>query len=349
MVWDKTQITDEHGNNVKASSPVIISASRSTDIPAFYANWFLHRLKTGYSAWINPFNGAKSYISYQRVRLIVFWSKNPHPLLPTLEYLDEKHLNYYIHFTLNDYENERWELGVPPLGVRVDTFKRLVDKVGFGKVIWRFDPLMLTATVSTEDLLRKIENVGNQLQGYTEKLVFSFAQIENYVRVKRNLKQNNINYRQFNEDDILFFTRELRMLNKKWNYTLSSCNENRDLTPYTVQHNKCIDDDLIIKYFSADNLLMDFLGIQFPNTGLFDAEKAVFKTKNNKDKGQRPYCCCIVSKDIGQYDTCPHGCVYCYANTSAKKAKCNYRQHNGNTFEETITKHIDKKTDKDCF
>lgn len=159
MAKDKIQITLENGELVDAQAPVIVSASRSTDIPAFYADWFLHRLKMGYSAWTNPFNGVRSYVSYANTRLIVFWSKNPKPLLNEggcLDYLAEKGINCYVQYTLNDYVTEKLERGVLlSVQERIDTFKQLVDRLGFGKVIWRFDPMMLTDTIGTEELLNK--------------------------------------------------------------------------------------------------------------------------------------------------------------------------------------------------
>ena len=118
MAKDKIQITLENGTIVDAQAPVIVSASRSTDIPAFYADWFLHRLKCGYSAWTNPFNGVRSFVSYANTRLIVFWSKNPKTLLKEggcLDYLADKGINCYIQYTLNDYDKEKLERGVPPL------------------------------------------------------------------------------------------------------------------------------------------------------------------------------------------------------------------------------------------
>lgn len=140
MVWETIDITTEAGETVRAQAPVIISASRATDIPAFYADWFFDRLEKGYSVWTNPFNGVKSYISYARTRLIVFWSKNPRPLLPHLGKLREKGIRCYLHYTLNDYEAEGLERGVPPLDERIETFLRFSELLGKELVIWRFDP-----------------------------------------------------------------------------------------------------------------------------------------------------------------------------------------------------------------
>ncbi|MBO5890395.1 MAG: DUF1848 family protein [Alistipes sp.] len=206
MAKDKIQIALENGTIVDAQAPVIVSASHSTDIPAFYADWFLHRLKCGYSAWTNPFNGVRSFVSYANTRLIVFWSKNPKTLLKDggcLDYLADKGINCYIQYTLNDYDKEKLERGVPPLQERIDTLKRLVDRLGFGKVIWRFDPMILTDTICTDDLLAKVENIGKQLKGYTEKLVFSYADIRTYRKVQSNLEKNGISYREFEAEDML--------------------------------------------------------------------------------------------------------------------------------------------------
>lgn len=340
MVKDRIELLNDSGEIVSAQAPVIVSASRSTDIPAFYSDWFLHRLKKGYSAWTNPFNGVKSYVSYNNVRLIVFWSKNPEHLLDRsgiLDYLAERNINTYIQFTLNDYVSEGLERGVPSLEKRIDTFKRLVDRLGFGKVIWRFDPLLLTDTVDVNALLAKCYNIGEQLNGYTEKLVFSFADIAEYRKVKSNLLAGGIVYREFAETDMLAFSRGLQRLNNEWGLTLATCGERIDLDRFGIVHNKCVDDDLMIKYFSDDEILMRHLGVEI-ESDLFTGERIVTKTKkNNKDKGQRLYCGCIASKDIGQYNTCIHMCEYCYANSSKELAQRNYLAHRNNPLSETIT------------
>ena len=331
--WQKIKITRENGEIVEAQAPIIISASRSTDIPAFYADWFFHRLKVGYSAWTNPFNGVKSYVSYQNARFFVFWSKNPKPLLKHLDEL--KKINCYIQFTLNDYVAEGLEQKVPSVEDRIQTFKHLVEELGKGRVIWRFDPLILTDKIFIDDLLRKIENIGDQLKSYTEKLVFSFADIALYRKVKSNLEKNNINYQEWTESQMVEFAQRLSELNKKWNFQLTTCGEKIDIDKYGILHNKCIDDDLMIRIAKNDKVLMDYLGVEIDNT--FEGIK-IIKKKDNHDNGQRDFCGCIVSKDIGEYNTCPHLCEYCYANTSKEIAVSNYNQvkQNGLT-SETIT------------
>lgn len=349
--WQSIQIRRENGEAVKAQAPIIVSASRSTDIPAFYANWFFHRLKVGYSAWTNPFKGVKSYVSYQDTRFIVFWSKNPRPLLQHLDYLKERNIGCYIQYTLNDYEKEGLERGVPKLSERVDTFKLLVDKLGKGRVIWRFDPLLLTDDISIDALLTKIERIGDQLQGYTEKLVFSYADILSYRKVKANLEKNHIPYQEWTESQMLEFAERLAELNKKWGYTLATCGEKADLQQFGIEHNHCVDDALIIRFAYEDKKLMDFLKVKtfpMPVPNLFGEseplpEDAILLPNNtyathgdNRDKGQRQFCGCIVSKDIGEYNTCPHLCEYCYANSSKEIAVRNWKEHKKNQFGETI-------------
>ena len=331
----KTTILTQYSESVEATAPVIISVSRSTDIPAFYADWFFHRLKVGYSVWTNPFNGVKSYVSYEKTRFIVFWSKNPEPLIKHLDYLKDKGINCYIQFTLNDYENEGLEKGVPKLEKRIETFKKLVEILGKGRVIWRFDPLILTDTITPETLLQKIENIGNQLQGYTEKLVFSFADIAAYKKVKSNLEKNQIHYAEWTENQMNEFAKNLSELNRKWNFLLATCGEKINLAQYGIAHNKCVDDELMIRFAKNDSILMDYLGVEVTNS-LFEGEQIVRK-KDNKDKGQRAFCGCVVSKDIGEYNTCPHLCEYCYANASKELAVKNYKVHLQNPEGETIT------------
>ena len=350
--WQKTQIKRENGETVEAQAPIIVSASRSTDIPAFYADWFFHRLKIGYSAWTNPFNGVKSYVSYEKTRFIVFWSKNPRLLLPHLDYLKEWNIGCYIQYTLNDYEKDGLERGVPKLSERIDTFKQLVDRLGKGRVIWRFDPLILTDDISIDALLSKIEHIGNQLQGYTEKLVFSYADILSYRKVKANLEKSNILYHEWTELQMLEFAERLAKLNRKWGYALATCGEKVDLQQFGIEHNHCVDDTLIIRFAYEDKALMDFLKVKIfpmPSSDLFGNTEplpsdAIILPNNtyathgdNRDKGQRQFCGCIVSKDIGEYNSCPHRCEYCYANTSKEIAIRNYKSHQDNSHGETIT------------
>ena len=349
--WDKEKLPRENGEIVEMQTPIIVSASRSTDIPAFYADWFFHRLDVaGYSAWTNPFNGVRSYVSYKNTRFIVFWSKNPEPLIKYLPILERKSIGCYIQYSLNDYETEGLEKNVPPLSQRIETFKNLVKCLGPGHVIWRFDPLVLTDNINMDILLSKIKNIGDQLLGYTEKLVFSFVDIETYTKVRSNLNKSNIQYINWTEELMREFADKLVRLNEKWHYELATCGEKIELEK--VNHNHCIDDDLIIRFAYEDRVLMEHLNVKIlpiPEANLFGEKKAIPNQAiilpngkyaihgNNRDKGQRLFCGCIKSKDIGEYNTCIHGCEYCYANTSKKTALNNFSSHNTKPLSETIT------------
>jgi DNA repair photolyase len=258
--------------------------------------------------------------------LVVFWSKNPKPILNHLDFIKEKIPNYYFQFTLNDYDEEKLEPNVPSVSSRIETFIQLSGKIGREKVIWRFDPLILTDKIGVDDLLRKVENIGNQLKGYTEKMVFSFADIKLYKKVQNNLRKNSINYQEFNESRMNEFAMGLQQLNKSWNFEIGTCAEKISLEKYGIIHNKCVDDDLIIKLFLHDKILMDFLGVKIIPPDFFNPGFIEYK-KNNKDKGQRDFCGCIFSKDIGEYNTCPHLCEYCYANASKEMALENWKKH----------------------
>ena len=347
MSATKNMIQLESGEIKEAFAPIIVSASRSTDIPAFYSDWFFHRLKVGYSAWTNPFNGVKGYVSYANTRFIVFWSKNPAPLVRHLPELKAKGINCYIQFTLNDYVNEGLEAAVPSVDSRIETFKSLVNELGVGRVIWRFDPLILTDRIGVNELIQKIEYIGNRLNGYTEKLVFSFVDISLYKKVESNLKKAGIAYREWTTDLMNEFASKLSELNKKWGFELATCGEKIDIDQYGIKHNKCVDDDLMIRFAHNDDVLMNHLGVSIHEAGLFDdvpegaidlgGGKYALKKKSAKDKGQRAFCGCIASKDIGEYNTCAHQCEYCYANASKEIANANLLRHRSNPTAETIT------------
>lgn len=362
----------DNGEKAEAICPIIVSASRSTDIPAFYISWFMQRLKAGYSLWHNPFGG-KSYVCYDNTKFIVFWSKNPKPLLmplpklqglTPLEYLKEKGIACYIQFTLNDYCDEGYEQGInDSLEGRIETFKLLVEKLGKGSVIWRFDPLILTDKINVDVLIDKVKNIGDKLKGYTEKLVFSFIDIMNYAKVKRNLKRNKIKWIDWTYSQMNDFCQKLVLMNQEleWNYKLSTCGESADLPG--IEHNHCVDDRLLVRFGYQSPELLEYLHAQIINTdkyttsiqlsllsnphnkprvsvpdGAFpigDGKYAIIKA-DNRHKGMREACGCMNSKDIGQYNTCPHQCVYCYANANEEIARENWRKHQDNKNSDTI-------------
>ena len=326
----KIAIRTDDGTTVEAQSPVIISASRSTDIPAFYTNWFINRLKKGYVLWYNPFTQQPMYVSFKNTKVVVFWTKNPKPLIPYLQELNDRGIHYYFQFTLNDYEMECFEPKVPPLTERIETFKTLSEKIGKEKVIWRFDPLIVTPTLTPRNLLKKIWNIGNQLKGYTDKLVFSFVDINVYRKVQSNMikaipifTKDNVVKAEFSQVQITELVEGLVKIRAKWksegwSINLATCAEKLDLEQYDIVKNRCIDGELMKNIFREDAELLYYLSYgKLPDKKLlFIDEVYSGKLINLKDRGQRTDCGCIISKDIGMYNTCPHNCIYCYANTS---------------------------------
>ncbi len=326
--------------NATVSYPIIISASRSTDIPAFYAKWFFNRLEAGYCVWYNPFNQKPMYISFKNCKFVVFWTKNPAPIIPYLHKLDKRGIKYYFQFTLNDYETEKIEPCVPKLEKRIETFKELSQKIGKERVIWRFDPLILTPNLTTRDLLKRIWNIGNKIFGCTEKLVFSFVDVAAYKKVQSNFIKETPNY--FSRENVLNAEMTAAQQNeivdglrkcqaawreKGWDITLATCAEQSDFQG--VEHNHCIDGELIERICKDDPQMVYYL-----HTGKL-VEPDIFgqmpplpkKEKKMKDPGQRKICGCMISKDIGMYNTCRHFCVYCYANTSRETVLRNKDKH----------------------
>jgi DNA repair photolyase len=319
--WNKDKIFLTDGTPVEAICPVIISASRATDIPAFFAEWFFDRLKAGYLVWVNPFNAKQiQYVSFRQARVIVFWSKNPRPLIPYLSDLDDRGINYYFQFTLNDYEQEGLEPNVPPISQRIETFKNLSKRLGKRRVIWRYDPLILTDKLTITSLVDRINEIARMLRGYTEKLVISFADIKKYKKVHNNLMREHVRYHDFNPSLMFDLAERLKKCNRNWGFTIATCSEDIDLDDYGIEHNRCIDDQLLLELFKEDSILKSFLQYQ---PGLFDD----VQQGHLKDRGQRKECGCIVSKDIGMYNTCNHLCTYCYANTSRKVVEDNLRNY----------------------
>ena len=333
------------GKTVIGHAPVIVSASRSTDIPAFYADWFMNRLRSGYCVWYNPFNQKPMYISFAKTKVVVFWTKNPEPMLKYLPELDRLGLHYYFQVTLNDYVDEGFEPNVGPVSHRVEVFKRLSDAIGKEKVIWRFDPLIVTPHLSARQLLSKVYHVGNQLKGYTNKLVFSFIDVKAYRKVQNNLIKETPYYTRETVESaepsgsyLIELVEGLAKLrdhwkDEGWDLTLATCGESIDLEKYGIEHNRCIDGDLMERLFTDDKELVYYLHTgNLPEPDLFGGIPDIpEERKNLKDKGQRKVCGCMISKDIGMYNTCQHFCVYCYANTSKETVLLNKERHNNNS------------------
>jgi len=328
--WEKVRIRRENGAvlapgdpgypaGLEAIAPIIISASRSTDIPAFYGDWFMDRLRNGYAAWINPFSGKIQYVSFSRARVFVFWSKNPRPFLPELEDLEAGTGHTLVLYTLNDYEDEGLEPGVPPLDERIRTFAELSSRIGTGRLTWRFDPILLSDTLTASRLLEKIQGVGDRVSRLTRQMVISFIDIGRYPRVRRNLAAAGYpGVREPTAGEIQAISRGIAELNEDWGLAIHACGEDTDLSASGIGQGACISYETLVREFSGDRPLMGFLRPE---------EDHRVRERELKDRGQRRWCNCVASKDIGHYSTCMHGCRYCYANATPALVKRNYRQY----------------------
>lgn len=340
MVFDKTALITDRGERVEATAPVIISASRSTDIPAYYAKWFFNRLEKGYCVWYNPFNAnQKMYISFKNCKAIVFWTKNPAPIIPYLSELDKRGIHYYFQVTLNDYEEEGFEPNVPSIESRIATFQELSRLIGKERIIWRFDPLIVTQQLTTSILLDRIRCLYEQLYNYTDKLVFSFVDVKAYRKVQANMvkettffTKENVEQAEMTYEQRMEIVRGLSTIRDMYpdkKLQLATCAEDIDLGEYGIEHNRCIDGELMKRIFSDDDELVYYLHTgKLPERDMFgEIPPLPQKVKDMKDKGQRKICGCMASKDIGMYNTCRHFCVYCYANTSKELVLKNASKH----------------------
>lgn len=267
---------------------MILSVSRRTDIPNYYSEWFYNRIKEGFLYVRNPMNPhqiSKIDLSPDVVDCIVFWTKNPEPMINRLDELAAYH--YYFQFTLTGYGKEI-ECNVPHKRERmIPVFQELSKRVGKQKVIWRYDPIIFTKTYTPEYHLKAFEQIAMALRGYTEKCVISFVDV--YAKNKKNMK--SINSYELDRSELLQFAKNIGEIAKYNGIEVGSCAENIDLEECGIEHNCCIDKALIERIIGC-------------------------KLKVGKDKNQRQECGCMESVEVGTYNTCKNGCNYCYANYS---------------------------------
>lgn len=295
---------------------MILSVSRRTDIPAFYAEWFMNRLREKYVLVRNPFNIhqiSKIPLSPNNVDAIVFWTKNSKPLHEYLDEIDRLGYKYYFQFTITPYGKEMEENTVDKK-VITETFKELSSKIGREKVILRYDPILLNDKYTVDFHTKSFEKLCGILSNYTEKVIISF--LDGYKKIAKNIKEQNI--KEMTETDMETIAERFSNIAKKNNLTIESCAEEIDLEKYNIKHGKCIDDELIERIFHC-------------------------KLNVSKD-GQRTACGCVKCIDIGEYNTCIHKCLYCYANINKDEALKNNKEHDKNS--PLLIGHIDDSKDK---
>lgn len=278
---------------------MIISASRRTDIPAFYAPWFMNCIRAGFVDAVNPFNRKQvSRISLrpEDVDCIVFWTKNAAPLLPYLDELEAMY-SFYFQFTITPYGHDV-EPGLPDKREVIRTFQQMARRLGKTRMVWRYDPILLNDRYTIGQHLHDFASLLEALAPYTDRCVISFLDL--YRKTERNTKPLSLRPLGISEMNVLAdgFAR----LAEGSGITLQSCSEEIDLAAYGIEHGACIDKDRIERVIGVP------IAIQ-------------------KDPTQREVCHCMQSVDIGQYDTCLHRCRYCYANTNGRMAEARFADH----------------------
>jgi hypothetical protein len=264
---------------------MILSASRRTDLPAFFGDWFMRCIGEKKALVKNPVNPkivSEIALDPDSVDCIVFWTKDPRNFLPRLDELDALGYRYYFQFTLTAYDSSI-ERNLDKTNI-VDAFIALSERIGREKVIWRYDPIFINDTFTLSHHIDHFETLCEKLREYTEKCVISF--IDSYSFLKKNFARHAI--RELSDGEIDILAGAFSAIGKKYDLPLSTCCEKVNLDAYGITHNKCIDGDLIERLFNT-------------------------QVKPKKDPSQRVNCGCCVSRDIGAYNTCLHDCVYCYA------------------------------------
>lgn len=279
---------------------MIISASRRTDIPAFYSEWLMNRLKEGYALVPNPQNPlrfSRVSLAAEVVDCIVFWTKNPAPMLPKLGEITAMGYPFYFQFTLTPY-GRNIEKNLPDKQTLLQTFQTLSCILGPERVVWRYDPVIITEQMNVDYHLQCFEALASALEGYTHRCTISF--LDFYPKLGRSLQE--IGAIEARKADVQQIAGGFSKIAQRHNLHLFTCCEPVDLSQYGVSHASCIDGKLIEEILNCS--------IYF-----------------QKDKNQRPGCGCMQSVELGSYDCCTHGCKYCYATSSAKAVQANALSH----------------------
>lgn len=275
----------------------ILSASRRTDIPAFYADWFINRIKEGYVLYPLPKSDKLKYLELtpEKIDCIVFWSKNYENLIPKLELLDNHGYEYYFHFTINNYPASL-ESKTVKTEKAIEQLKQLADHKSPDHVLWRYDPIITTKDLNTNYHLYNFELLASKLQHYTKRSYFEFVDL--YKKVERNFNSKDINYVPLSEMQKHYIVNAMAKIAQNYDMEFFSCCNDIYVSDL-VKKARCIDPDLVNK-FTGRNI-------------------------NYKIAPTRDICGCAKSVDIGEYGSCLHGCLYCYANESITTAQSFYK------------------------
>lgn len=288
---------------------MIISASYKTDIPTFYGEWFMNRLNAGYCRMINPYNQKDSYVdlTVESVDGFVFWTKNIGPFLRHLPEVQKRGYPFIVQHTINGYPRQL-EFKVINYAHTIEHMKKLSAEFGSDVAVWRYDPIIISSLTPLDWHRKNFEKLAIALEGTTNEVVVSFAQI--YKKTKRNMdwaaKEFSFNWDEHEgipDQVVINLIIELAEIAKCYGMRIKVCSQKAYLIPGIVEEARCVDADRLERVSRT------------PIQG------------KSKQKGNRKECGCFASKDIGEYDTCPHGCVYCYAVQNRDVALQRYKAH----------------------
>lgn len=282
---------------------MIISASRRTDIPAYYSEWFMSRMREGYVLVRNPMNAhqvSRVMLTSDVLDGIVFWTKNPAPMLKAIDGI--KDIEYYFQCTVTPFGQDMEPNIQSKDEVIIPALLQLSGKIGAERVIWRYDPIILNSRYTFDFHCQHFENMARRLKGRVRKCTFSF--LDFYQNTMRN--GSAIGLHALTQAEMIEMARLLSEIALAYEIQLDTCAEQIDLSVYGIGHAHCIDQAIF------EELLGCTLTI-------------------GKDKNQRQECGCVASVDIGGYNTCPNGCLYCYANYNSGLVKTNFEKHDLNS------------------
>ena len=274
---------------------MIISASRRTDIPALYPQWFMNRLEAEEVLIPNPFHDrhlTRVSLVPEAVDCIVFWTKNPIPLQKSLTKIQKMGHPFYFQYTLTPYGKEL-EGGLPPKAELEDALVRLGDALGKERVHWRYDPILMDDYHSLAWHQEQFERMCETLSPYAGRCIISFLDIYRHMGKR---------FRVATYSEMLSIAKQFSKTAQKYGLSLFTCAEKINLSTYGIQHSACIDPAFIEQLIGRPLCA-------------------------KQDKNQRPACLCAESVDVGVYHTCTQGCAYCYANSSKHRSDTLFRNH----------------------
>ncbi|GAB6181403.1 DUF1848 domain-containing protein [Desulfotomaculum defluvii] len=275
---------------------MIINTGARTDIPAFFSTWFLNRIKEGFVYVRNPYyqeQVTRYKLTPDVVDCLIFCTKNPRPILSRIHELDSFASYWFV--TITPYGRDI-EPNVPPVEQVIHDVKFLSKGLGNHRVCWRYDPIFIDKHYTVEYHIEAFGKMAKALSGYVDECVISF--IDLYEKTKRNFT----GIRGVNIEEQIRLVKSFSHLGNLYNISVKTCAEAAALRQYGIKPSGCITQAVIEKVIGM-------------------------KLKKLRRKPSRSNCGCIPNRDIGAYNTCPHGCKYCYANDNQETVKRNLKLH----------------------